>query len=137
MVTAGPAPRPSLPEGAFSAGCPPRALLNTVGDKWVILIVNLLGEREARFSEIQRAVGGVSRKMLVQTLRALERDGLAVRTVYADTPPRVVYALTPLGRTLLRPLRAVRAWCEEYVTEVCAAQAVYDARAERPAPTVD
>ncbi|WP_322759055.1 helix-turn-helix domain-containing protein [Frankia sp. Cr2] len=125
--SAAPAP---LAVDAFSSGCPPRALLNTVGDKWVILVVNLLGDGGARFSEIQRAVGGVSRKMLVQTLRTLERDGLAVRTVYADAPPRVTYSLTPLGQTLLRPLQAVRTWCEDHVTEVSSAQAVYDARPE-------
>jgi DNA-binding HxlR family transcriptional regulator len=109
-------------------------LLNTVGDKWVILVVNLLGDGNARFSDIQRAVGGVSRKMLVQTLRVLERDGLAVRTVYADSPPRVVYSLTPLGRTLLRPLHAVRTWCEEHVTEVSAAQAAYEGRSGQDTP---
>ncbi|MFD9409994.1 winged helix-turn-helix transcriptional regulator [Streptomyces sp. NPDC059989] len=94
----------------------------------MILVVNMLGDGDARFSELQRTVGGVSRKMLTQTLRTLERDGLVARTVYANTPPRVVYSLTPLGRTLLVPLRAVRAWCEQYVGDVSSAQAAFDAR---------
>ncbi|MFC9295364.1 winged helix-turn-helix transcriptional regulator [Streptomyces sp. NPDC057011] len=94
----------------------------------MILVVNMLGDGDARFSELQRTVGGVSRKMLTQTLRTLERDGLVARTVYANTPPRVVYSLTPLGRTLLVPLRAVRAWCEQYVGAVSSAQAAFDAR---------
>ncbi|MFC1411187.1 winged helix-turn-helix transcriptional regulator [Streptacidiphilus sp. N1-12] len=114
----------------FRAGCEPRVLLHTVGDKWVTLVVNMLGDGDARFSELQRSVGGVSRKMLAQTLRTLERDGLVVRTVYTNTPPRVVYSLTPLGRTLLVPLRAVRAWCEQYVDAVSDAQAEFDGRGD-------
>lgn len=136
MATASSTSAATSEQDAFAAGCAPRALLDTIGDKWVILVVNLLGNGDARFSEIQRFVAGISRKMLVQTLRALERDGLAVRTVYADTPPRVVYSLTPLGRTLLPALEAVRIWCEDHVTEVGSAQSGYDARSEQPGPKV-
>jgi DNA-binding HxlR family transcriptional regulator len=85
-------------------------VLARVGDKWTVLVVNLLGSGPKRFSEIKREVGGISQRMLTLTLRALERDGLVTRTVTASIPPRVDYALTDLGRSLLAPVRALGAW---------------------------
>ena len=85
-------------------------VLARVGDKWTVLVVNLMGSGPKRFSEIKREVGGISQRMLTLTLRALERDGLVTRTVTASIPPRVDYALTDLGRSLLAPVRALGAW---------------------------
>ena len=86
------------------------AVLARIGDKWTVLVVNLLGSGPKRFSEIRREVGGISQRMLTLTLRALERDGLVTRTVHPTNPPRVEYALTPLGLSLLEPVQALGAW---------------------------
>ena len=85
-------------------------LLSRVGDKWTVLVVNLMGSGPKRFSEIKREVGGISQRMLTLTLRALERDGLVTRTVTPSIPPRVDYALTDLGRSLLVPVQALGSW---------------------------
>jgi DNA-binding HxlR family transcriptional regulator len=85
-------------------------LLSRVGDKWTVLVVNLMGGGPKRFSEIKREVGGISQRMLTLTLRALERDGLVTRTVTASIPPRVDYELTDLGRSLLVPVQALGSW---------------------------
>jgi DNA-binding HxlR family transcriptional regulator len=85
-------------------------VLARVGDKWTVLVVNLMGSGPKRFSEIKREVGGISQRMLTLTLRALERDGLVTRTVTPSIPPRVDYALTDLGRSLLAPVQALGAW---------------------------
>ena len=85
-------------------------LLARVGDKWTVLVVNLMGSGPKRFSEIKREVGGISQRMLTLTLRALERDGLVTRTVTPSIPPRVDYALTDLGRSLLVPVQALGSW---------------------------
>ena len=85
-------------------------LLSRVGDKWTVLVVNLMGSGPKRFSEIKREVGGISQRMLTLTLRALERDGLVTRTVTPSIPPRVDYELTDLGRSLLAPVQALGSW---------------------------
>ena len=85
-------------------------VLARVGDKWTVLVVNLMGSGPKRFSEIKREVGGISQRMLTLTLRALERDGLVTRTVTPSIPPRVDYELTDLGRSLLAPVQALGAW---------------------------
>ena len=85
-------------------------LLSRVGDKWTVLVVNLMGGGPKRFSEIKREVGGISQRMLTLTLRALERDGLVTRTVTPSIPPRVDYELTDLGRSLLVPVQALGSW---------------------------
>lgn len=90
----------------YAAGCATRRILDRVGDRWTVL-VGILSEGDARFSEVRRRIEGVSRKMLTQTLRGLERDGLVPRTVYPEVPVRVEYALTDLGLTLCAPLRAL------------------------------
>ncbi len=89
-------------------------------------MIGVLGEGDARFSELRRRIEGVSQKMLTQTLRALERDGLVRRTVHPEVPVRVVYALTDAGRTLLEPLRALQQWSIENLGDVSASQAAYD-----------
>ncbi|MFI5909822.1 winged helix-turn-helix transcriptional regulator [Dactylosporangium sp. NPDC051541] len=113
----------------YHADCPTRRILDRIGDRWTVLVVGVLGDGDARFSELRRRVEGVSQKMLTQTLRGLERDGLVRRTVHAEVPVRVEYALTDAGRTLLGPLRALQQWSIEHLGAVSAAQEAYD-RAE-------
>lgn len=103
-----------------------RELLDRVGDKWSVLVISLLGERGYRFTELQRAIEGISQRMLTVTLRQLERDGLVSRTVHATVPPRVDYALTPLGESVLEPLQAFMHWAQEHGTDVAAARRRYD-----------
>jgi DNA-binding HxlR family transcriptional regulator len=124
MVTT--APEGVLAGDPYRAGCPTRRILDRIGDRWTVLIVGILGQGEARFSELRRSVEGISQKMLTQTLRALERDGLVSRTVYPEVPVRVEYALTDAGRTLLEPLRALQAWSIEHLSDVAASQETYD-----------
>lgn len=120
--------KPSLPHwDVYNAHCPTRLVLNRIADKWTVLIVSSLEGGTKRFSELRREIGGVSQKMLTQTLRGLERDGLLTRTVYPSVPPKVEYALTPLGRTLVGLVDAVRVWSETHIEQVLQAQAVYDA----------
>ncbi|WP_349903507.1 winged helix-turn-helix transcriptional regulator [Parafrigoribacterium humi] len=124
MVTTQSAPLHS--GNPYRADCPTRRILDRIGDRWTVLIVGILGRGDARFSELLRGVEGVSQKMLTQTLRALERDGLVHRTVYPEVPVRVEYALTDAGRTLLEPLRALEQWSIEHLVEVSASQQAYD-----------
>lgn len=104
-------------------------VLARVGDKWSVLVVSLLGDGPMRFSELLRAIDGISQKMLTTTLRALERDGFCTRTVFPTVPPRVEYALTDLGRDLLVPVRALGEWAIANRTRVDAARRRFDARA--------
>ena len=116
------------PFGVYVDTCPTRQALDRIADKWSVLVIGLLDEKPKRFSDLQRTIGGISQKMLTQTLRTLERDGLVSRTVYAQVPPRVEYELTPLGRTLIEPIRAIRVWAESHIKQVIAAQQTYDQR---------
>ena len=109
--------------------CPSRIVLDRIADKWTGLIVLALGDETLRFGELRERIGGVAPKVLTQTLRALERDGIVTRTVYAEVPPRVEYTLTRLGRSLREPLEAVQVWAERNVSTVLAARAEADARA--------
>jgi len=111
---------------AFSALCPTCLVLNRIADKWTVLVVILLQDGTKRFSHLQREIDGISQKMLTQTLRGLERDGLVTRKVYATVPPKVEYALTPLGHTLKDMLYAIKTWSEANINEVLAAQKSYD-----------
>ena len=116
----------NLVPNVYDAACPTRRVLDLIADKWSTLIVVLLEDQPQRFTALQRQIGGISQKMLTQTLRDLERDGLVQRTVYAEVPPRVEYALTPLGRTLCEPIGAIIKWSEENVGAIIAAQERYD-----------
>jgi DNA-binding HxlR family transcriptional regulator len=122
-----PAPVPAAPQGP--AGCRAREVLDRVGDKWSLLVISLLGERTRRFTELRRSIDGISQRMLTVTLRGLERDGLVTRTVHPTVPPRVDYALTPMGRTLLDTVRSLVEWADNHVPEIDAARAAYDRRA--------
>jgi DNA-binding HxlR family transcriptional regulator len=109
--------------------CPAvREVLNRVGDKWSVLIVALLGNGPKRFSELRRAIEGISQRMLTLTLRGLERDGLISRSVEPTIPPRVDYELTPMGRTLLEPIMALAAWADQNREVIKKAREKYDVR---------
>lgn len=118
----------ALRGNVYDAACPTRQVLDRLADKWTVLVLGALEAGSPRFSEIQRRIDGISQKMLTQTLRELERDGLVRRTVYAEVPPRVEYGLTELGRTLTEPIAAIRRWAEQHIGEVSRAQAAYDGR---------
>lgn len=104
-------------------------LIGRIADKWTLLVLELLEEKGTlRFTEIGRQVDGISQKMLTQTLRQMERDGLLTRTVHAVVPPRVDYALTPLGNSLSAAFCGVWVWAERHLDTVEAARATFDAR---------
>jgi DNA-binding HxlR family transcriptional regulator len=109
--------------------CEVRQILDRIADKWSLLVIALLQDRTMRFNELRREVDGISQRMLTVTLRQLERDGLVSRTVYPVVPPRVEYALTPLGATLHATIRTLVDWTEEHQSEIATARAEYDARA--------
>ena len=113
----------------YNADCPTRQVLDLIADKWSTLIINLLKPGPQRFAGIQRQIGGISQKMLTQTLRELERDGLLTRTVYAQVPPKVEYELTTLGQTLGDLITPIIEWSEKNITEIEAAQTRYDRNA--------
>ena len=112
---------------AFMATCPTRQVMATIGGKWASLLVTALAAGSKRHGELRGVVGGVSQKMLTQTLRELERDGLVHRTVTAEVPVRVDYALSTLGVTLVPVLRALKDWSEGHIEEILTARDVYDA----------
>ncbi len=131
---------------AFLAVCPSRQLLDRISDKWVVLVLCALGDdasdqavaaeeapaapRTMRYSEISRLLAGVSQKMLTQTLRALERDGLLTRTVTPTVPLTVTYRLTDLGRSLHTMTRAIRDWAQDHMDDVLAHRSEHDARVD-------
>src|SRR6478609_8930726 len=112
---------------AFLAMCPSRQLLDRLTDKWVTLVLCSLGDGGLRYSEISRHIAGVSQKMLTQTLRNLERDGLVTRTVTPTVPVTVDYAITDLGRSLLVIVHQLKSWAEAHMDEVESARTEYDA----------
>jgi DNA-binding HxlR family transcriptional regulator len=126
---------------AFLAACPSRKLLDRISDKWVTLILCALGgsgsqppgsggaeePRAMRYSELSRALAGVSQKMLTQTLRSLERDGLITRTVTPTVPVTVTYELTDLGLSLRQMVRGLKSWAETHMDEVLAHRAAHEA----------
>jgi DNA-binding HxlR family transcriptional regulator len=127
---------------AFLAACPSRKLLDRISDKWVVLVLCALsggphqaeagnggGPHPMRYSQLARTLAGVSQKMLTQTLRSLERDGLITRTVTPTVPVTVTYELTDLGRSLLGPVRGLKSWAETHMSTVLANREAYDARA--------
>jgi DNA-binding HxlR family transcriptional regulator len=101
-------------------------ILSTIGDKWTVKIVMTLANGPKRFNELRREVGDISQRMLTLSLRGLERDGLATRTVYPTVPPRVDYALTELGKTLIEPIKSIAEWAIEHRDEVADARTNFD-----------
>ena len=111
---------------AYVAECPSRQVLDALSDKWVTLVLTALSGAPRRYSELSRTIAGVSQKMLTQTLRTLERDGLITRTITPSVPVRVDYELTSLGRTLLPVVRAIKDWSESHIAEIHTARTAYD-----------
>ena len=111
-----------------SSSCRAREVLQRVGDKWSVQVIDLLGQDSRRFSELHRTIDGITSRMLTVTLRGLERDGIVKRTIYPVIPPRVDYKLTPLGRTLLHTIGQLVSWADSHLPEIDAARAAYDAR---------
>lgn len=111
---------------AFLAACPSRQLLDRISDKWVTLVLAALAGGPLRYSDLGRVIAGISQKMLTQTLRTLERDGLLARSVTLQVPVRVDYELTPLGASLQAAVSAVKAWAEVHMEEIDAARSAYD-----------
>jgi len=112
----------------MAAACPTRQVVGRIGDKWTLLVLYALNSGTLRFSQLRAQVDGISQKMLTQTLRGLERDGLVSRYVYATVPPRVDYSLTPLGISLADPIAIIRSWAYKHMDEIGAAREMYDRR---------
>lgn len=119
--------------GLKSQCCPIRDVLDCIGDQWSLLTLETLSEGTLRFSEIKRAIGDISQRMLAKTLRELERDGYLSRKAYPTVPPKVEYKLTPLGVSLLKELRPVIAWAGQNHEAVCRARRAYVPPAAAPA----
>jgi Predicted transcriptional regulators len=109
--------------------CPTRMVLDRIADKWALLVLDRLKDEPVRFNRLRRDIKGVSQKVLSQTLKRLERDGLISRTAYPTVPVTVEYALTPLGRTLTDTVAALAHWAEQNMDAVLAAQRAYDGEA--------
>jgi DNA-binding HxlR family transcriptional regulator len=116
-------------EFSHSDACPfVRDVLTRIGDKWSVLVIVLLGDDTRRFNELRRLIQGISQRMLTLTLRGLERDGLVTRAVYPTVPPRVEYALTPLGKTLLKTVAELAQWSVDNRQDVERARNAFDQR---------
>lgn len=111
----------------LTATCPSRTSLARIANKWTAMVVIVLGAGRLRFRDIRATIDGISGKVLTETLRDLERDGLVERHAYAEVPPRVEYELTELGHTLHTPLQALSRWAEEHIAGVLEARERYDA----------
>jgi DNA-binding HxlR family transcriptional regulator len=110
----------------FNPDCATRLVLDRIGDKWTVLVVLLLSDGPMRFSELRAQLGAVAPKVLTQTLRRIERDGLVTREIFAEVPPRVEYTLTELGRSLTEPIAVIGDWAETHLGQITAAQDAYD-----------
>lgn len=109
----------------FAAECPIRDVLDRLGDRWTVLVLKELEDGTLRFGEIRRRIEDISQRMLSQTLRRLEQDGLVARDVHPTIPPRVDYTLTPLGRSLLEPIHQMVRWAVDNHAAIRAARAAY------------
>lgn len=112
----------------YDPGCPSRQLVDRIGDRWTVLLIGALSVGPARYGELAESVAGISPRMLSQTLKALERDGLVAREAFAEIPPRVVYSLTPSGESLRPVLLAVENWAREHAQTVLDSREAHDAR---------
>ena len=119
-IISAPLPAP-VPAGEYE-GCPVTDVLRLIGDKWTVLVIVLLGKRPYRYNELHRGIQGISQRMLTRTLRDLEQDGIARRTVFPTVPPSVEYSITELGQSLLVPLSAMADWAVDHHAEIAAAR---------------
>jgi DNA-binding HxlR family transcriptional regulator len=116
----------------FRADCLSRQVLELIADEWTTLVIYALEEGTMRFGQLLKRIDGISKKMLTQTLRAMERNGLVQRVVYPVVPPVVEYSLTPLGQTLIEPVKALQVWAYAHLQEVAEARREYDQRDQKP-----
>ena len=122
-------PRAARPSASvFRRNCPSRTVLETLAEKWALMLMHILADGPRRTSQLRRAIEGVSEKMLIQTLRRLERNGFVARRAYNEVPPRVEYSLTPLGRSLGETIRPLDFWIERHLSEVMRAQVAFDGK---------
>ena len=110
----------------YNPSCPTRLVLDRIADKWTVLIIGQLSNGTLRFNELKRSIPGVTQKMLTQTLKGLERDGVIIRKVYAAVPPKVEYTLTKLGKSLISVVEAIRLWSEAHIKDILTAQEAHD-----------
>jgi DNA-binding HxlR family transcriptional regulator len=122
--------QPQVPPDVYLRGCASRTVLDVIANKWTNLVVCALRDGPLRFGQLRRRLEGITQKMLTQTLRALERDGLVTRTLYPTIPPRVDYELTDLGRDAAGLFDGLIAWAQQHVVEITAARDRYDGRAD-------
>jgi DNA-binding HxlR family transcriptional regulator len=128
-------PCPTAVRDVYLSNCPCRQVLDMLADKWTALVIGALEDGPRRFGQLRVRLEGVSQKMLTQTLRGLERDGLVTRTVYPTMPLRVEYSLTDIGRSATQPLAALRAWSQQHYDDIERARSAYDDRvAAEPQP---
>lgn len=118
--------RKPLQPNVFDENCDSQRILSLIANKWTALVICTLAQDTKRYNELQREIGGISQKMLTQTLRNLENNGLVERKVYPVVPPKVEYSLTPLGDTLTELLQAICQWAEQHLPELNAARAIHD-----------
>jgi DNA-binding HxlR family transcriptional regulator len=123
-----------LAPNAYATSCPTRLVLDRIADKWAVLVLGLLASGPVRFNQLRRQIEGISQKMLSQTLKSLERDGLVGRKVTPTVPVTVEYSITPLGETLSATVDGLRIWAETHIEKVLAAQQQYDAGSHATAP---
>ncbi len=116
----------NLAWNAYATNCPTRLVLDRIADKWAVLVLGLLGNGPVRFNQLRRQIEGISQKMLSQTLKSLERDGLVSRKVTPTVPVTVEYSITPLGETLSATVDGLRIWAETHIGKVLVAQQQYD-----------
>lgn len=112
----------------FDPDCPTRMVLDRIADKWAMLLLRRLMDGPARFNQLHRDIRGISHKVLSQTLKRLERDGMISRQAFATVPVTVEYRITPLGETLARMIAQLTVWAETHIGEILAAQTGYDER---------
>ncbi|MGA2536151.1 MAG: helix-turn-helix domain-containing protein [Terracidiphilus sp.] len=117
---------------AFDSKCPTRMVLDQLADKWTVLVLGALDSGPVRFNALRRRLDGVSQKMLGQTLKQLERNGLVDRRAFATVPVTVEYSLTPLGVALTAPVNSLREWAEAHIGQMLAAQQRFDSEGQRP-----
>ena len=111
---------------AYASACPTRLVLDRIADKWAVLLLGLLAKEPMRFNQLRREVEGISQKMLSQSLKSLERDGLVSRKATPTVPVTVEYSITPLGETLSATVDPLRVWAESHIGQVLTAQQRYD-----------
>jgi len=129
LVSAAKPPASKPPPNPYDSRCPTRVVLDRIADKWTVLVLGLLCKRPLRFNQLRREIDGLTQKMLSQTLKALERDGLVARKVIPTAPVSVEYSITPLGATLSATVDELQRWARDHIGEVLEAQRRYDCAA--------